>query len=243
MNFFPQLRNAIVILIALTWTLCCGLLGTLLMLLIWDGRKVQYINARYLWSPFVCFVCRIQVNASGIHNIDKNHAAIYIANHSSYIDILAISRVMPTGLFYVGKKELAWIPVLGLYMWAVGHFFVDRKNHSSAMMSMRKAAQKILNGRSIVVFAEGTRSSDGRVGKFKRGAFVIAKEGLIDIVPVAIIGAHALLPKKSFFLRSGVIEVKFGKRIPSSEIEAYNENTLADITRQKVIELMTTVQQ
>ena len=111
------------------------------------------------------------------------------------------------------------------------------------MMNMRKAAQKILNGRSIVVFAEGTRSSDGRVGKFKRGAFVIAKEGLIDIVPVAIIGAHALLPKKSFFLRSGVIEVKFGKRIPSSEIEAYNENTLADITRQKVIELMTTLQQ
>jgi len=238
MNFFPQLRNAIIILIALTWTLCCGLLGTLLMLLIWDGRKVQYINARYLWSPFVCFVCRIQVKPSGIHNIDKNHAAIYIANHSSYIDILAISRVMPTGLFYVGKKELAWIPVLGLYMWAVGHFFVDRKNHSAAMTSMRKAAEKIQNGRNIIVFAEGTRSSDGQVGRFKRGAFIIAKEGKIDILPIAVIGAHKVLPKKSFMLRSGFVEVKFGTRIAYKEFETLSENELADFTRQKVIELL-----
>jgi 1-acyl-sn-glycerol-3-phosphate acyltransferase len=209
-----------------------------MMLLVWDGRKVQYINARYLWSPLVCFVCGIHVKVSGIENIDKNNAAIYIANHSSYLDILAVSRVMPTGLFYVGKKELGWIPVLGLYMWVVGHFFVDRKNHSAAMNSMRRAAKKILNGRSIIVFAEGTRSSDGQVGKFKRGAFIIAKEGMIDVAPLSIIGAHKLLPKKSFMLQSGPIDVKFGTRITSEEIKKYSETELADITRKKVIELM-----
>lgn len=209
-----------------------------MMLLIWDGRKVQYINARYLWSPLVCFICRIQVNVTGIENIDKTHAAIFIANHSSYLDILAVSRVMPTGLFYVGKKELGWIPFLGLYMWVVGHFFVDRKNHTAAMNSMRKAARKISNGRSILVFAEGTRSSDGRVGKFKRGAFIIAKEGMIDIVPLAIKGANSLLPKKSFMLQSGIIEIQFGHRITTDEIAALSENELADHTRQKVIAMM-----
>ena len=221
MKIFQLLRNAIVIPIALSWTLCCGLIGIVMMLLVWDGRKVQYINARYLWSPLICFVCGIHVKVSGIENIDKNNAAIYIANHSSYLDILAVSRVMPTGLFYVGKKELGWIPVLGLYMWVVGHFFVDRKNHSAAMNSMRRAAKKILNGRSIIVFAEGTRSSDGQVGKFKRGAFIIAKEGMIDIMPIAVIGAHDLLPKKSIMLKSGIVEVKFGARISGREIEKY----------------------
>ncbi|MFM7105121.1 MAG: lysophospholipid acyltransferase family protein, partial [Flavobacteriales bacterium] len=230
--------NAIVIPIALSWTLCCGLIGIVMILLIWDGRKVQYINARYLWSPLVCFVCGIHVKVSGIENIDKNNAAIYIANHSSYLDILALSRVMPTGLFYVGKKELGWIPVLGLYIWVVGHFFVDRKNHSAAMNSMRRAAKKILNGRSIIVFAEGTRSSDGQVGKFKRGAFIIAKEGMIDIMPIAVIGAHDLLPKKSIMLKSGIVEVKFGPRISSREIQKYSETEIADFTRKKVIELM-----
>jgi len=238
MKVFAQLRNVVIILIALAWTLCCGLIGIVMMLLIWDGRKVQYINARYLWSPLICFVCRIHVKVKGIENIDKTHAAIYIANHSSYLDILAVSRVMPKGLFYVGKKELGWMPVLGLYMWVVGHFFVDRKNHSAAMNSMRKAARKISNGRSILVFAEGTRSSDGRVGKFKRGAFIIAKEGMIDIVPLAIKGASSLLPKKSFMLRSGIIEIQFGHRITTDEIAALSENELADHSRQKVIAMM-----
>lgn len=238
MKVFAQLRNVVVILIALAWTLCCGLIGIVMMLLIWDGRKVQYINARYLWSPLVCFICRIQVNVTGIENIDKTHAAIFIANHSSYLDILAVSRVMPTGLFYVGKKELGWIPFLGLYMWVVGHFFVDRKNHTAAMNSMRKAARKISDGRSILVFAEGTRSSDGRVGKFKRGAFIIAKEGMIDIVPLAIKGANSLLPKKSFMLQSGIIEIQFGHRITTDEIAAFSENELAENTRQKVIAMM-----
>jgi len=238
MKIFQLLRNAIVIPIALTWTLCCGLIGIVMMLLVWDGRKVQYINARYLWSPLVCFVCGIHVKVSGIENIDKNNAAIYIANHSSYLDILAVSRVMPTGLFYVSKKELGWIPVLGMYMWVVGHFFVNRKNHSAAMNRMRRAAKKILKGRSIIVFAEGTRSSDGQVGKFKRGAFIIAKEGMIDIMPIAVIGAHDLLPKKSIMLKSGIVEVKFGPRISSREIQKYSETEIADFTRKKVIELM-----
>lgn len=238
MKLFTQLLNIVVILIALTWTLCCGFMGILMMLLIWDGKKVQYITARYLWSPLVCFVCRIQVNVSGIENIDKTNAAIYIANHSSYLDILAVSRVMPTGLFYVGKKELGWIPVLGLYMWLIGHFFVDRKNHSTAMNSMRKAARKICDGRSILVFAEGTRSSDGHIGKFKRGSFIIAKEGMIDIVPVAIKGANSLLPKKSILLKSGVIEIQFGHRITTDEIAALSENELAVYTRQQVIAMM-----
>jgi len=238
MKIFRQLKNTVVIIIALTWTLCCGLMGILMMLFLWDGRKVQYINARYLWSPLVCSVCGINVKVSGVENIDQNKATIYIANHSSYLDILAVSRIMPTGLFYVGKKELGWIPVLGLYMWVVGHFFVDRKNHSAAMNSMRKGAKKILKGRSIIVFAEGTRSSDGHLGKFKRGAFIIAKEGMIDVAPIAIQGAHELLPKKSFMLKSGKIDVKFGARIAGEEIKNYSETELADFTRKKVIELM-----
>ena len=123
-------------------------------------------------------------------------------------------------------------------MWVVGHFFVDRKNHSAAMNSMRKAARKISDGRSILVFAEGTRSSDGRVGKFKRGAFIIAKEGMIDIVPLAIKGANSLLPKKSFMLQSGIIEIQFGHRITTDEIAAFSENELAENTRQKVIAMM-----
>jgi 1-acyl-sn-glycerol-3-phosphate acyltransferase len=238
MKVIAYLRNSAIIVIALTWTIICGLLGIIMMLFIWNGRRVQFINARYLWSPLVCFICRIHVRIHGRQNIDKTKSAIYVANHSSYLDILAISRVMPKPLFFVGKKELGWIPVLGLYMWMVGHFFVDRKNHSAAMSSMRKAARKIQQGYDVIVFAEGTRSAQGKVGRFRRGAFIIAKEGMIDIVPVAVIGAHKLLPKKSFLIRKGNIEVSFGSPITSTTIEEHNDIELASITQGRVVQLI-----
>ena len=89
-------------------------------------------------------------------------------------------------IFFIAKKEIKQIPFLGWYMSIAGMIFLDRSNHENAMRSMRNAGNEIKKGKNIISFPEGTRSKTNQIGQFKRGSFIIAKEGKIPIVPVAI---------------------------------------------------------
>jgi 1-acyl-sn-glycerol-3-phosphate acyltransferase len=125
-------------------------------------------------------------------------------------------------------------------MYLIGHIFIDRKNREKAMSSMRKAAELINRGKSVITFPEGTRTRDGKTAIFKRGTFIIAKEGAIDIQPIAVVNAENILPRDSFMIRPGTIEVRIGKRIPASELASMNAEGAAEYVRQRVIELIET---
>jgi 1-acyl-sn-glycerol-3-phosphate acyltransferase len=206
----------------------------ILMIFSWNGSWVHKVIGYYFWSPFVCGICGVRVKIHHADRLRERDVAIYVANHSSLFDIVAIARAVPIGLFFVAKKELARIPFMGQYMWLIGHIFVDRKNREQAMSSMKRAAEKIKRGRNVISFPEGTRSKTGEIALFKRGSFLIAKEGAIDIVPIGIIGAREVLPSGSSALRSGTIHVIIGERIPGNRSSLLSTEELAELARSSV---------
>jgi 1-acyl-sn-glycerol-3-phosphate acyltransferase len=219
------------------WTAICGLLGILLMLITWNGQWVHYFEGRYLFCPSVLFIARVKLKVVGLENLETNSPCIYVSNHVSHMDVVAIARAIPLGLFYIGKKELKKVPILGQYMQLIGHIFIDRKNHDKAMGSMRKAAQLIKAGKNVITFPEGTRSPNGKIGVFKRGTFIIAKEGAIDIQPIAVVNAEKILPRDSFVIHPGTIEVRIGKRIRAQEFLELNSEETANMVRSQIIRM------
>jgi 1-acyl-sn-glycerol-3-phosphate acyltransferase len=238
MKVFWGIINWLQIVLILVWTAFCGISGMIMMLILWNGSLVHLIQGKYLWSPMVCLITGVRVKVKGLEHVDADKPAIYVANHASHLDILAISRIMPIGLFYIGKKELASYPIMGQYMRLIGHIFVDRKNRERAMESMRMAAEKIKNGKSVITFPEGTRSKTDEMNVFKRGSFVIASEGKIDIVPIAIRGSRALLPSGSFSLRPGIIEVIIGERISAEMFTHINVEEIASLAQERVRKML-----
>ena len=138
-------------------------------------------------------------------------------------------------IFFIAKKEIKQIPFLGWYMTVAGMIFLDRSNHENAMRSMRNAGNEIKKGKNIVSFPEGTRSKTNQIGQFKRGSFIIAKEGKIPIVPVAIKGSNQINPSGTLTIRKGIIKTKIGKPIYYKDEET--TESFANRTR-KEVELM-----
>ena len=134
-------------------------------------------------------------------------------------------------IFFIAKKEIKQIPFLGWYMTIAGMIFLDRSNHENAMRSMRNAGNEIKKGKNIISFPEGTRSKTNQIGLFKRGSFIIAKEGNIPIVPVAIYGSNQINPSGTLTLRKGTIKTKIGKPIYCKDEET--AESFAKRTRKK----------
>ena len=99
--------------------------------------------ARTLFSKGLLWIAGAKLSVSGVENIPKDKPVIYVANHCSHLDIGVLCRVAPVNLHFIGKKELAWIPIVGWYMFITGHIFIDRSNRRKAVTSLRAAALKI----------------------------------------------------------------------------------------------------
>lgn len=216
------------------WTALAAVLGIVLMLFTWNGSWVHKVIGYYFWSPFVCAICGVRVKIHHAERLREQDVAIYVANHSSLFDIVAIARAVPIGLFFVAKKELSRVPFMGQYMWLIGHIFVDRKNREQAMKSMKRAASIIKNGRNVISFPEGTRSKSGEIALFKRGSFLIAKEGGIDIVPMGIVGAREILSSGAYTINPGTIHVIVGERITADQTINLSSEELAERARSSV---------
>ncbi len=122
------------------------------------------------------------------------------------------------------KKELKKIPGLGFGSQKVGHIFLDRSNSRVAMESLNEAKRKLVNGTSVVIFPEGTRSKTGDMGPFKRGAFKLAQELKLPVLPVTILGTRHILPTGSINLLPGKVKMIIHKPIEYEHHKDYNIN-------------------
>jgi 1-acyl-sn-glycerol-3-phosphate acyltransferase len=157
---------------------------------------------------------------------------VYIANHQSFVDVWALLRVLPPTTRLVAKHELRRIPVLGWAMAAGGFIFVERQNRARAIHSLRQAAATIRAGRSVLLFAEGTRSRDGRLQPFKRGPFHLALEARVPVVPVAITGSWRILPPDAWRVRPGPVRVEFLAPIDTATLAPEDVSGLAERVRE-----------
>jgi len=189
------------------------------------------------WSRWLLGAAGIRVHFEGLEHTRAAPALLFMANHESVLDIPVVALAMPDSLRFIAKHSIQWIPFFGWAMKASGGcIFVDRGNREKAVVSLQLAAERIREGHCVLVFPEGTRSRDGRLGEFKKGPFHLAAEARVPIVPVAIQGTRELMPKRSLRIYAGDVRVRFGPPIPVTP-EA-TPATLAPQVRTAMLELL-----
>jgi len=199
------MRCALFIPIFVVATILLGFLSSIAGLLDRSGRT-SHKFARY-WSRFIFAGVGIRVELKGVENIPRDRPVIFAANHQSTMDIPAMFGYLPTEFRIMAKKILFMIPFLGWHLYLSGNIPIDRKNPAKSRASVFRAAAQIKKGASILIFAEGTRSRDGKLHRFKRGGFTLAKRLGVAVVPVAIQGSFQLMPAGSWLARPGVIRI------------------------------------
>ena len=166
----------------------------------------SYYPPKY-WSRIVCRValCRINVVRKGA--LDPKQSYVFVANHQSAFDIFLIYGYLGQNIKWVQKKELRKLPFVGKASEMAGHVFVDQSSFKSMKETIHHAAREIVDGTSMTIFPEGSRTSDGKMTKFKRGAFVIAKELGLPVVPLTINGAFDVMKIHTYLINPGVLEL------------------------------------
>jgi 1-acyl-sn-glycerol-3-phosphate acyltransferase len=146
------------------------------------------------WSWLILKTTGVRVTVDGLERIEPGKTYIFVSNHQSIYDIPVIFASLPYQLRIIAKASLARFPVLGWHLKRGGHLFVDRKNPDRGGILKRWRAL-VSEGLSLIIFAEGTRSWDGHVARFKGGSFLLAIEAGLPIVPLAVINTRAVMPK------------------------------------------------
>jgi 1-acyl-sn-glycerol-3-phosphate acyltransferase len=141
---------------------------------------------------------------------DGTRPAIFIGNHASLFDPPLMISTLPCRPVFMAKRELARVPFLGWVIWLADFIFIDRGHRGAARRSLKQAALRIRAGQSIVAFPEGTRSRDGHLLPFKKGPFLLAQEAGVPVVPFAIHGGPAILPKGTWRVQGGPYRIRVG---------------------------------
>lgn len=207
------------------FTMSVGLLSALFSVIFGEsiGNKPPILWGR-LNAAFVPMLVKVE----GRENIMKNQSYIVVANHMSHVDTFIIYGWLPVDIRWVMKNELRKAPVLGYSCYKLGHIFIDRGNPESAKKSINAAKDKITNGTSLIFFAEGTRSSDGKLQEFKKGAFRFAMDMKLPVLPVTIAGTKNILPGRTMALFPGKAKMIIHKPVSA---EGYNESNLDELIR------------
>ncbi len=224
-----MIRTALIAVWVVLSTLICGLI-VIVASFFKEGGNLPHLVGR-CWAKSILFVSRAKVSVQGLHHINPGTTYIYMANHQSMFDILALLGYLPVQFRWLAKKELFQIPIFGYSMARVGYISIDRSNRKSAHKSLLEAAQKIAQGVSVVIFPEGTRSPDGQIKPFEAGGFHLAIRSGRPIVPVVIYGSHYVMPKGSLRIRPGMIAVSINPPVDTAPYSNKNKKELRDSVR------------
>ena len=215
------------------FTLAFGLTAMMLSPFNPSGRLVHWF-ARW-WARTLLWVGRVPVRLDGLDHIPRGQPCVLVANHASAADIPILFGSLPIQFRIIAKDSLFHIPVLGWCMRLAGYISINRTNPKKAMRSLRKAARQIREGYPAVVFPEGTRSRTGELQPFKTGAFLLAIESGVPVVPVGISGSFDILVRGSMKIRPDAqVGVRIGAPIATSGYTTKDRRGLAEKARTAV---------
>jgi len=189
---------------------------------------------RRAWARWILAVSGVRVSVHGGENLDARQNYVFCANHLSYLDPPLLLAALPVAVRFVAKKSLFAIPLFGWAMRRSGEVPIDREHARAAARSVSAAAEALRQGRSLAVFPEGGRSRDGRLHPFLRGAFRMAVQAQVPLVPVAIRGSREALRPGSLYIRAGSVSVRIGHPIPTIELSSNEQERLAKKVQQAV---------
>lgn len=191
------------------------------------------------WSRLLLRLAGVRVAAEGLDQLSENEPQVIVCNHQSIFDIPVLFATLPASLRFVAKRELSRIPLFAGAMRTAGHVFIDRGDRAQAIEAMREAGVRMRReGLTLVLFPEGTRSPDGRLRSFKKGAFALAAETRTAIVPVAVHGGARILPKGDARLEPGTMQLRCGPRIELERGEPVDRDAIRRQSRDAIASML-----
>lgn len=176
------------------------------------------------WAWGNLWFCRVKVQVRGREHVDPQRVYLFMANHQSQFDILAIVAALPDfQLRWTAKQELLRVPVFGWVLRATKQILVDRQSRTQAVTTLRQVRRLLDAGISVLFFPEGRRSPDGHLLPFKPGGFAVAIEKGVSVVPITVNGSREVLPPKDWRIRGGEIEVVLSPPFPVGEYASKKE--------------------
>lgn len=170
-----------------------------------------------LWGRLWCILAGVKVDVRGRSNIDAPTSYVFVANHQGAYDIFSIYGYLHHDFRWMMKQSLRRIPLVGFSCAVSGQIFVDNSTPSAIRRTMQTAERQLSEGRSVVVFPEGSRTPDGKLHAFKRGAYTLAVEFGLPVVPVTIDGAYRVMPRTAWLPRPGHITLTIHRPIEAGE--------------------------
>lgn len=229
----PRLRG---IFLLTFWFASIAIVAPLLIVLVLITR-----NENFIYSPVRLFIraglamAGVRVEVSGLERLDPNQTYIFTPNHQSLIEVPLCVTYLKRNIAYLGKKEVFKYPIFGHGIRLIGVVSVDRSNTTAAVESARQATENLRRGKSYVVYPEGTRSPDGRLLPFKKGAFMMAIDAAVPIVPISISGATAIMPKAQIKVFPSTVRITVHEPISTGGYSKENIGELMQLTREKVL--------
>ncbi|PLX97128.1 MAG: 1-acyl-sn-glycerol-3-phosphate acyltransferase [Desulfuromonas sp.] len=209
------------------WTLFVIITGTPLSLINPDWMH----NYCRIWARLLLVLAGVRLSVKGREHLPQGEPLIFMPNHQSTFDILALFIALPVQFRWIAKEELFHIPFFGFAMRRAGYISIDRGDRKKAIKSMDVAAQRIAAGTSVIIFPEGTRSEDGKLLPLKKGGFVLALKSGVSILPMAIEGSCKVNPKHSLRLYGGEIHVTLQPAIPTADLPMSERDRLMEEVR------------
>jgi 1-acyl-sn-glycerol-3-phosphate acyltransferase len=197
-------------------------------------------NENFIYSPVRLFIraglamVGVRVEVTGLEGLDPNQTYIFTPNHQSLIEVPLFVAYLGRNPAYLGKKEVFKYPVFGYGIRLIGVVPVDRSNSPAAVESAKVATENLRRGKSYVVYPEGTRSRDGRMLPFKKGAFMMAIDAGVPVVPVTVSGATRIMPKAQVKVFPSTVRITVHEPISTAGYAKENVAELMARTRTKI---------
>ena len=191
-----------------------------------------------LWSDLATSLAAIDLRVEGEEHLWSQRPAVFIFNHQSALDGVLMIKMLRRDVTGVGKQELRNYPVIGPMLAGAGVVFVDRKNSAKAIRALEPAVDALREGRSLVIAPEGTRSVTPRLGRFKKGAFHMAMQAGVPIVPVVFRNVLDAMPKDAVVVRPATVEAVVLPPVDTSKWTVEGLDTEIEAIRRRYLEVL-----
>ena len=205
----------------------------LVLSLVTSARTASRLTA-VPWARVMAWVTPMRVKVEGRENIDPRQSYVLVSNHQSQYDIFMLYGWLGIDFKWVMKQELRKVPGIGVACERLGHIFIDRSNHAAAIATLEAARTKIVDGTSVIFFPEGTRSTDGQLLRFKRGAFRMAVDLGLPILPLTVTGTRDVLPANTSNLMPGSARLIIHEPISIEGVTVKDCQELSDRVREVI---------
>jgi 1-acyl-sn-glycerol-3-phosphate acyltransferase len=175
---------------------------------LFSGRSRALMVVARAWSDQMLWLCGLTFQREGWESLPAairsgQQPVVFMCNHESHFDPPVTIGWLDIPAVFIAKRELKWVPFLGQVIWFMRFIFINRQNRTMALESIAEAARDIRAGKSVVIFPEGTRTHDGKLGDFKKGGFALAQDAGVGIVPLVLKGGFEILPRDAFHVQPG----------------------------------------